>query len=105
MGCCMSCFEPPIIPESVPVIQINPAGLGSIRLTEGHNAVVQDHSAYVYHEIKSHKEPYLSTIIEEEYVKPVVFQEPIIVKEPVTHQEPQHQHQHQQQHKKKKHRK
>jgi hypothetical protein len=96
----MSCFEPPIIPESEPVIQTNP--------------IVQDQSAYVYHEIKSHKEPYLSTIIEEEYVKPVVFQEPVLVKEPVlikesviiqepaTHQESE---QPKQQHKKKKHRK
>jgi hypothetical protein len=91
----MSCFEPRTVPESEPVIQTNP--------------IVQDQSAYVYHEIKSHKEPYLSTIIEEEYVKPVVFQEPVLVKEsviiqePATHQESEQPPQ--QQHKKKKHRK
>jgi hypothetical protein len=37
--------------------------------TSSTQPIVQDQSAYVYHEIKPHMEPYLPTIMEEEPLK------------------------------------
>jgi len=69
--------------------------------TSSTQPIVQDQSAYVYHEIKPHMEPYLPTIIEEEPLKmaPVYTQKEVLaqVSAPILAQQ-QHQ-------KKKKHRK
>jgi hypothetical protein len=70
--------------------------------TSSTQPIVQDQSAYVYHEIKPHMEPYLSTIIEEEPVKmaPIYTQKEVLAQVPLPILA-----QPKQQHKKKKHRK
>lgn len=80
------------------------AGAGERRHipTSSTQPIVQDQSAYVYHEIKPHMEPYLPTIIEEEPVKmaPIYTQKEVLaqVPSPILAQQKQ-------QHKKKKHHK
>ena len=50
----------------------SPANISTSTLIQP-TPIVQDQSAYVYHEIKPHMEPYLPTIIEEEPVKPLTM--------------------------------